>query len=331
MSARGKTRIGAVIAGAMALGLVLVAAPGRAAGSGGAPQAGQVREEVTVALKLLQAYVTTKDGKPVTDLTAADFEVTDNGKVVPVTHFESHILGGDSLAPGAAVGAARLERQFFLFFDFAFTDFRSSRKARDAALAFIDQNVKPSDLIGVLSYSPARGLTIHEYLTRDHLRVRSIVEALRGEGRLPSFRAVGVFVNEEANAMRDIIGYAGLDAAQIEPETVLVKLLLCFKVPETAGIGAYFITEQYAVVIAAEFKFEIHKHEFPCGKKLPQNGIDRNCAIFQHIELLVCCHAKSDGMGFVHERIVEVVVFQVKFHYRLTEHGSFAETVSFNQ
>ncbi|MCK7525643.1 MAG: hypothetical protein MZV64_52585 [Ignavibacteriales bacterium] len=48
--------------------------PGRAAGGG--RQAGQIREEVTVTLKLLQAYVTTKDGKPVTDLTAADFEVT---------------------------------------------------------------------------------------------------------------------------------------------------------------------------------------------------------------------------------------------------------------
>jgi len=165
-----------ITAAALALGLILIAGPGRAVGRAGG-QAGQIREEVTVTLKLLQAYVTTKDGKPVTDLTAADFEVTDNGKVMPVTHFESHVLGGDNLAPGAPVEAARINRQFFFFFDFAFTDHRTSRKARDAALAFIDQNVRPNDLIGVLSYSPARGLTIHEYLTRDHARVRSIVEA----------------------------------------------------------------------------------------------------------------------------------------------------------
>jgi VWFA-related protein len=178
MSAKGSGRttgIGAVVAGALALGLVLFAGPGRAAGGG--RQAGQIREEVTVTLKLLQAYVTTKDGKPVTDLTAADFEVTDNGKVMPVTHFENHVLGGNDLAPGAPVESARLDRQFFLFFDFAFTDYRSSRKARDAALAFIDQNVRPDDRLGVLSYSPVRGLTIHEYLTTDHARVRAIVEA----------------------------------------------------------------------------------------------------------------------------------------------------------
>jgi VWFA-related protein len=164
-----------VIAGALALGLILIARPGHVTGAAG--QAGQIREEVTVTLKLLQAYVTTKDGKPVTDLTAADFEVTDNGKVMPVTHFENHVLGGDDLAPGAPVESAKLDRQFFLFFDFAFTDYRSSRKARDAALAFIDQNVRPDDRLGVLSYSPVRGLTIHEYLTADHSRVRNIVEA----------------------------------------------------------------------------------------------------------------------------------------------------------
>ncbi len=175
-NAKGTKRAGAgVVAGAVALGLVLFGEPGRAAGSG--RQAGQIREEVTVTLKLLQAYVTTKDGKPVTDLTAADFEVTDNGKVMPVTHFENHVLGGDDLAPGAPVESAKLDRQFFLFFDFAFTDYRSSRKARDAALAFIDQNVRPDDRLGVLSYSPVRGLTIHEYLTADHARVRNIVEA----------------------------------------------------------------------------------------------------------------------------------------------------------
>ncbi len=172
---RKGTRTTGVFAGIVAIGLVLAVGPGPAAGGG--RQAGQIHEEVTVTLKLLQAYVTTKAGKPVTDLTAGDFEITDNGKVMPVTHFESHILGTDDIASGAPVEMAQLKRQFFLFFDFAFTDFRSSRRARDAALEFIDQNIRPGDLLGLLSYSPIRGLTIHEYLTENHDRVRSIVEA----------------------------------------------------------------------------------------------------------------------------------------------------------
>ncbi len=42
-----------------------------------------------------------------------------------------------------------------------------------------------------------------------------ILRVLRGDGRLPPFRAIGVFVNEEAGAMRDIMSFAGLDAAQV--------------------------------------------------------------------------------------------------------------------
>lgn len=167
---------GRVIVGVAALGLVVFCWPGSGARAAGQPGS-QIREEVTVALKLLQAYVTTKDGKPVTDLTAADFEVTDNGKVMPVTHFENHIVGGDNIAPEAPVEGPRLNRKFFFFFDFAFTDPRSARKAREAALHFMDTAVRPGDEIGVLSYSPMRGLTIHEYLSTDHAEVRNIVEA----------------------------------------------------------------------------------------------------------------------------------------------------------
>jgi phosphoribosylanthranilate isomerase len=45
--------------------------------------------------------------------------------------------------------------------------------------------------------------------------VRPIVESLRGSGGLKSFRAVGVFVNERGETMRDIMSYAGLDLAQV--------------------------------------------------------------------------------------------------------------------
>jgi hypothetical protein len=96
-------------------------------------------QDVTVTVKLVQAYVTAKDGKPVTDLAAEDFEVTDNGQAVPVTHFEKHFVGGDQTAPPPpSASQVRTSRKFFLFFDFAFVDARSALKARDAGLEFID-------------------------------------------------------------------------------------------------------------------------------------------------------------------------------------------------
>ncbi len=165
-----------------------------------APGAGQVRDDkaraapsdVTVTLKLVQVYVTGKDGKPVSDLSASDFTVTDNGKPVAITHFEKHVLAEDAailkaeIPPGAAPGTITaaimpLARKFFLFFDYAFIEPRSAVRARAAALDFLDRCVKPGDEVGVLSYS-ARGFKMHEYLTTDLVRVRSAVESLGLKG-----------------------------------------------------------------------------------------------------------------------------------------------------
>jgi len=45
--------------------------------------------------------------------------------------------------------------------------------------------------------------------------VRGILSELRGDGRAPAFLSSGVFVNEDAGAMRDIMAFTGLDYAQI--------------------------------------------------------------------------------------------------------------------
>jgi phosphoribosylanthranilate isomerase len=49
----------------------------------------------------------------------------------------------------------------------------------------------------------------------DPRAVKAMLEELHADGRLSGFRAIGVFVNEDPSAMRDIISFAGLDAAQI--------------------------------------------------------------------------------------------------------------------
>jgi VWFA-related protein len=145
-----------------------------------------LQHEVSVAIKLVQVYATGKDGVPVTDLTAADFEVIDNGRSYPVTHFEKHFLetGDDLAAPEASAGAvAPMNRKFFLVFDFAFMDPKAMLRAKSAALEFLDGDLQPSDEIGVVSYQAARGLVLNEYLTTDHARVRSIVEGFGARPR----------------------------------------------------------------------------------------------------------------------------------------------------
>ena len=48
--------------------------------------------EVSVTLKLIQVYVTDKNGKSIQDLTKDDFALYDNGKPVTITEFEKNDL-----------------------------------------------------------------------------------------------------------------------------------------------------------------------------------------------------------------------------------------------
>ena len=146
-----------------------------------------LQHEVTVTLKLIQVYVTDKKGNPMLDLKKEDFLVHDNGKQKPITEFEIHILALPSIEekvqpeiiPETTLPAPRelMSRKFFLLFDFAYNNARGILKARKAALHFIDTQLQPSDEVAVLSYSAIKSLTLHEYLTTDHEKVRKVAES----------------------------------------------------------------------------------------------------------------------------------------------------------
>jgi VWFA-related protein len=149
-----------------------------------------VEYEVAVTVKLIQVYVTDKKGKPVQDLTKEDFVVTDNGQPVTLTEFEKHLIGAppekaapppkeiEQVAATQILPSKTLSRKFLLFLDFAFNNQRGVNKSKEAALHFIDTEVKPDDEVGLMSYSMLNGLAIHEFLTTDHRKVREAVKAL---------------------------------------------------------------------------------------------------------------------------------------------------------
>ncbi len=187
----------------VAFGLLsLVSFDGRAQSSA-SPQEKPLRHETGVTLKLVQAYVTGKDGKPVMDLTPADFVVTDNGKAVKVEHFEKHAFSTPPEGGPAAPEGQRLNRKTFLFFDFAFMDQRGVSKSKAAGLHYLDTQLLPTDEVGLISYSASRGLTLHEYFTTDHGKIRKIVDGFglrRVAGRAESLTdfVYGLSVSDEA-------------------------------------------------------------------------------------------------------------------------------------
>jgi VWFA-related protein len=184
-------RAAGLLLGAGLVVLTAFAAPAGSASGPASPQqslADRPRHEVSVVLKLVQVYVTDKKGQPVEDLGLGDFAVTDNGRPVVLSAFEKHTLA-DALAeegqpPAATVlpkedaAAPASTRKFFLFFDFAFNNARGLVKARTAALHFLATKVAAGDEVGILSYSMLKGVRVHEYLTRDHAKIREVVEAI---------------------------------------------------------------------------------------------------------------------------------------------------------
>jgi len=150
-----------------------------------------IQHEVSVTLKLVQIFVTDKDGNPVTDLDLNYFELYDNGKLKTLTEFERHTLTLPIETPRVEKPKekeirrekpAKINRKFLLFFDFAFNEFAGILKARRAALHFIDNQIHPEDEVGVITYDTFRGLTLREYFTAEHEKVRRVIEGFGGKG-----------------------------------------------------------------------------------------------------------------------------------------------------
>lgn len=162
---------------------------------------GPPHHEVTVALKLIQVFVTDRKGNPIPDLRRQDFVVTADGRPVDITEFESHRLlpttrpvqhvaePPSPAPPSTSAPSTRLPNKYFLFFDFAYNNHRGISKAKEAALRFLDTKIDVAAEVGVLSLSLMRGLVVHEYLSTDHLRIRETVAALDVGKALSSGRA----------------------------------------------------------------------------------------------------------------------------------------------
>jgi len=145
----------------------------------------ELKYEVTVALKLIQVYVTDKKGNPVTDLKKSDFILYDNGKLQTVTDFENHIFKPEKGVKETESDLAQktsllLNRKFFFLIDYGRNDVNGLNKSKKVALHFIDTQLQPTDEVGVISYSRLKGLILHEYLTTDHQKVRETVKKMRG-------------------------------------------------------------------------------------------------------------------------------------------------------
>lgn len=121
-----------------------------------------------------------RDGEPVRNLTAADFEIFDGRKKQEIVGFEVIDLKAVTTVGGPAVPelpiAAR--RHFLLLFDLSFADPTAVVKARSAATELVLSDLHPSDLVAVATYSESRGPNLVLGFTSDRRQVEAAIADL---------------------------------------------------------------------------------------------------------------------------------------------------------
>ena len=143
-----------------------------------------LQHEVAVTLKLVQVHVQGADGKPVLDLEKPDFLLWDNGRPQTITDFEKHALAPagrppkPDARPAPRQTAALMTRKFFFLFDYMTSELEGVAKSKKVALHFLESHLQPDDEVAVLSYSEMNSLTLHEYLTTDHAKVRRAMASM---------------------------------------------------------------------------------------------------------------------------------------------------------
>lgn len=151
---------------------------------------------VRISSNLVQidAVVTDKDGKPVTNLTAADFELLQDGKPQKITNFsyvntETRIQAQTNAArkadknaplpPPVPFRSAELGRVLTFVVDDGncSVTFGGMRAAREGLEKFVTEQMQPNDLVVI--YQTRRGSKLLQQYTSDKARLLAIIRKLR--------------------------------------------------------------------------------------------------------------------------------------------------------
>ncbi len=139
----------------------------------------KLHEEVHVIVKLTEVFVMDKKGEPVKDLSSSDFTILKDGRIEPIAYFERKGIAFN-IEENAEIteekDAMDIEgRKFFFIFDFGHNTPKSVELSKKTSLYLLSQ-LQLIDRISIISYSQSKGLTMHEYLTNDHEKIRKIIE-----------------------------------------------------------------------------------------------------------------------------------------------------------
>jgi len=158
---------------------------------------------ITTNLIQMDAVVTDKNGMLVTDLSADDFEVQENGEVQKITNFSfvpitpvpnNPVAPNPSdknavLLPPIHLRAEQVRRTIALVIDDLSLSFQSTYYARRALKKFVDEQMQPGDLVAVIRTGGGMGAL--QQFTSDKRQLYAAIERIRwnqlGRGGVSAF------------------------------------------------------------------------------------------------------------------------------------------------
>jgi VWFA-related protein len=174
-----------------------LAVAGQGPGTGGqqtAPSRGPFVLRAQTNVVLVDVRATAKNGKPVTDLTAKDFRVLEDGVPQTITSFSLENI--EKLAQATATGAppptidlgklppdvspARVlqdHRLMLLFFDVSSMQPDDLMRALEAATNFVQKRLTPADLVAVVTYTSS--LRVLQNFTNDRDSIAKALTSIR--------------------------------------------------------------------------------------------------------------------------------------------------------
>lgn len=164
---------------------------------------------ISVTLVQVDATVTDKNGKPVTDLSSSDFEIYEDGRKQHITNFSFVGARPESvptpaqpeartkapLAPGppTRLRPDQVRRTIALVVDDLGLSFESVGAVRDALKKFVDQQMQPGDLVAIIRTGAGMGAL--QQFTADKRQLYAAIERVRwnmtGRTRVGVFAPIG--------------------------------------------------------------------------------------------------------------------------------------------
>ncbi|MDQ6786856.1 MAG: VWA domain-containing protein, partial [Acidobacteriota bacterium] len=151
--------------------------------------------KITTTLVQLDATVTDKNGKPVTDLKAEDFEVYENGKKQKITNLsyvaasKTQLSDSDpnsridtknktaSLPATVNIRPEQVRRTFAMVVDDLNLSFGSVYYVRQSLKKFVDEQMQPGDLVAIVRSSGGTGVL--QQFTSDKQLLYAAIEKIR--------------------------------------------------------------------------------------------------------------------------------------------------------